>query len=155
MCIRDRRDAVAVPRQQIEGVAAAVGEVTHVHAPAHLRRVAHLQEPDRLGLGLDVGAHVVVQDDRDAHRGQAVGALVQTVDEVSPLIVGQAVRLIDVTGLVVPALVAQLGGDDQGAARGLDPVSYTHLDVYKRQALSSRQDHRSGWRNGRRASLRC
>ena len=51
----------------------------------------------------------------------------------------QAVAAARVGGIV--AMIGRVGGDDFGtallqnlAANGVDAVSYTHLDVYKRQA---------------------
>ena len=48
----------------------------------------------------------------------------------APVRVGLAVLLADLPALTADSLSVALG-----AAAGVEPVSYTHLDVYKRQWL--------------------
>ena len=58
-------DALAVPADQVEGVAAAVGDVAGVQAQVDVRGVGAVQEAFDLGLGLDVAVGVRVDDEPD------------------------------------------------------------------------------------------
>ena len=109
-------DPVAVGRQHRHGVAATVGEVADVHAPADPRGVRAVEQASGLAGRLDVRADVVVEHDPHPERLDRVREVVQAADEVRPLRIRQAVGLVDVAGLGDSAYATVTTDDEDHAS---------------------------------------
>ena len=106
-------------------------------------------EPQNLGMLLSIDAHDVGADGQGAGEGIAEIVVLASFDDMSwqryvlkynPTTQHYEARLINRLSQSVPALIIKLsdnaGNTSFHSLKGDTPVSYTHLDVYKRQVLN-------------------